>query len=221
MQVKAKRRKEFLLLVAIPALIALLDGVIIALKFYPELVWIPSVVIFIWPVHLLTEKFSSEDSELSFLQSRRAALYLVQLLVIVPINAILFLTGNSDAILGPPLVGVFLRVITPLFMGGREEVRLFELPQRELYNKMAAEASVATIWLASTLAVVDFFIYLGLPILLIGFGIPIAAIFGYMAYRNESKSVQFEFQLVASLRKSRWMQKRKFKEKREAAKAKK
>jgi hypothetical protein len=220
MQVKANRRKEFLL-AAIPALIALLDGAAIALKFYPELVWIPSVVIFIWPVYLLTEKFSSEDPELSFLQSRRAALYLVQLLVIVPTNALLFLTGNSDAILAPPLVGVLLRVITPLFMGGREEVRLFELPQRELYNKMAAEASVATIWLASTLAVVDLFIYLGSPILLVGFGIPIAAIFGYMAYRNESKSVQFEFQLAASLRKSRWVQKRKFKAERAAAKAKK
>ncbi len=212
---KAKRRREFLI-IAVPVLVSALASGAVSFGLNPQLVWIPSVVLFLWPIFLLTEKFPDADEELSFLQSVRATEYFAGLLVMVPVNTLLITPSNPITILLTPVASaILIQVVTLVVRSTRRELELFDLEQKKQLTSVLREAGVAVIWLSAGIALADYTILVAGPTINAAvYAIPSCLIMGYVASRNEGRSSRFSTELAASLKRSRWSGKRKFRKSR-------
>lgn len=206
---RAKRRRDFLI-VAIPGVLAITDGAALSFGLDNKLVWIASIVLFVWPIYLITEKFPEEEPEVSYLQSVRATIYFTELLVLIPANGFLITPRNPITILLTPLVSmllVFLDVM--IYRGYRDEVKVFDKRQMNLFYRMIIEAGAASIWLSVAIVQANFVIGDNGALSLV-LDVLFALVWGFVAYWRETKSANSAQQLAEQLRKSRWQQKLNF-----------
>ena len=211
---KGRRRRDFLLVV-IPTLTAIIMGGAVSFGLSPKLVLIPSLVLLVWPIYLLTEKFSEDQQEMAFLQSIRATEYFVGLIVMIPVNGAIVATVNLLAVfLTLPATAVLTYVTALVARSVRAEVRLFSEAERSQLDKVLREAGVAVIWLSTAIAFDDLTLSASPNVLGLTLAALVSLAFGYIAMRNEARSTRFAALLSESLGRSRWANRVQFQKRR-------
>ncbi|MGD0549112.1 MAG: hypothetical protein ABSA81_01035 [Candidatus Bathyarchaeia archaeon] len=208
---KAKRRKEFLLIL-IPAILPVVDAAVVSFGLDMKLIWVPSFVLVAWPIYLLTEKFPTEEPELAFLQSVRASIYFFDLLWLIAGNGLLVTPLNLTTFVFTPLVAlVSVLIDVGILHSHRAEVKLFDNEQSRLFTSMVMGAGFASVWLSVAVVQTDFVIWTSKgEVFSILIGIAFSGVLGYFAYRREAKSAKFARELADSLKRSRWHRKLRF-----------
>jgi hypothetical protein len=212
---KAKRRRE-LLLVLIPGVIAIADAALVYHGLASLVVWLGSVVLFVWPIYLITEKFAEDQPELSYLQSIRATIYFTELGFLLFANGFLIVPSNPVTFLYVPLVSlttVFFDIM--ILRGYRDEIRLFDEEQNRFFIWMIFYAGSACIWLS--MAIVQFNLSSGADqAVVVILDILIGLLMGFLALLHERRSVKLAQQLAGSLKATRWQRRANSRRKRRA-----
>ena len=133
-----------------------LTAVILAFGADPRLAAITGLVLFLWPWWVRDEgPPASEDVAYAYLRSRRVRLYLAGLLVLVPLNALVFFYS----ILLAPVVVILASFLLATTFGMMSQGTLRELnpspAERADYKEMVQSEGGAAIWLSNLLLWVD------------------------------------------------------------------
>jgi hypothetical protein len=213
---KAKRRRD-LLLVLIPGVIAIADAALVYYGLASLVIWLGSIVLFVWPLYLITEKFPEDQPELSYLQSVRATIYFTELCFLLFANGFLITPSKPVTFLYVPLVSLTTVLLDIMILRGyREEIRLFDKEQIRLFIWMIFYAGSACIWLS--IAIVQFNPSSGADQTLVVISdILFGLLMGFLAYLHERRSVKLAQNLADSLKATRWQRRAVFRRKRRTA----
>jgi hypothetical protein len=133
-----------------------ISAVILAFGVDPRLAAITGLVLFLWPWWVSDEgPPASEDVEYAYLRSRRVRLYLAGLLLLVPLNGLVFFYS----LLLAPLVVILASFLLATTFGLMSQGPLRDMnpspSERTDYKEMVSAEGSAAIWLSNLLLWVD------------------------------------------------------------------
>jgi hypothetical protein len=172
----------------------------------PNLAKIVYGTFFIWPAYLLYIKAHLTDLPRAFLQTIRAATYMVSFVFLIPMNSLVVTPTVPLSILLTPVVSlVLVGILMGSFRYFYEEVKLFDSVQVKQFSGMIVNAGVACIWLSCAIAFLNLGFVFG-SVAILEAAVPSGILMSGITYWNERKSAKSMKNLAESLTSSGWPQ---------------
>jgi hypothetical protein len=163
------------------------------------------VLFALWPAYLFYIKSRPDDLATTFLQSSRAATYGISFLLLVPINSLVVTPAQPFSILLTPAVGLVLAAMVGVTLAHfSEEIRMFDVRQRNEYKEMIAGAGAACIWITVAIGFLNLVIFEGSLAASMGVALIVSIVNGGVAVWKDYGSVRHMKLLAESLSSTGW-----------------